>query len=261
MQPWAIGRVLALMLDTFVRRPFAVLFVLGFLPAIWTAPAIVLQGELVPADTPLFGPGRSVRTIAISWMISAWTCIWFAGQISAAVDLARGDAIRWRAFVTGVRKAPVLFLAGTVGLAPLELLNLLPLVPDGLAAGVARVAASGVTIFVVARTILWAPLIVESTQPFWVGLATSWTATRGHFLRLVALAIVLTTLVLPLFIVEAVLSSEHFQGTVGLIGAIYLVALGRLYVLSDVAHAGAQAPAQVGIPNPGTDPTRSRSSS
>src|SRR5690554_5054197 len=112
MQPWTIGDILARMLETFARHPLGVIFALGLLPAAWMVPADLLQSALIPADAPIFGPGRTFRQIAISLTVSAWSCFWFAGQISAAVDLSRGDAIRWRAFVAGIRKAPALFLAG-----------------------------------------------------------------------------------------------------------------------------------------------------
>ena len=240
MQPWTIGDVLGRMLDTFARHPLGVIFALGLLPAAWMVPADLLQSALIPADAPIFGPGRTFRQIAISLTVSAWSCFWFAGQISAAVALSRGDDIRWRAFVAGVRKAPALFVAGMITLSPLELLDALPLAPDGVLARAAIVAASSVSVFLLVRAVLWAPLIAESSLPFWAGLTRSWAATRGHFFKLMALGLILVSLALPLLVIEAVLFA-HVYASVGLISTLCLLALGQLYPLTDVPHADSVA--------------------
>jgi hypothetical protein len=241
MQPWTIGGFLASMLDTFMRRPLAVVFVLGVLPAAWFAPASMFQAALIPEDTPLFGPGRSLKTVVVSWLVSAWGCVWYAGQISAALALARREDVRWYAFLTGVRKAPALFVAGLVTLAPLEALQILPLPTEGTANTLATIVAGALTALVFARTISWSLLVVASSHSLWTGLVASWSATRGHALKLIALGMILFAMVLPLVVVEAALSSEHFHASASLISALYLLALGQLGVLNDKPVASVPA--------------------
>lgn len=243
MQPWTIGSVLGSMLDTFIRRPFSVILILGLLPAIWMAPANLLQSRFVPQDATTFGPGRTFETAAISWLCSAWSCIWYAGQISAAIALARGDVVRWRPFVTGVRKAPALFLAGLIMVLPLDLAGFLPLAPDGAAATLTVIAAAGLTVFLFARSALSQAFIVASSHSLGRALAASWSASHGQVLKLGVIGIAAFTSGWPLMLVEGLLGSQNFHATSSMWNALFSLSLGHLYLLTHESQAQERGPA------------------
>lgn len=248
MQPWTIGSVLASMLDTFIRRPFSVIFFVGLLPAAWMAPASMLQSRFVPDEATTFGPGRTLATAAISWLYSAWGCVWYAGQISAAIALARGDTVSLRAFLTGVRKAPALFLTGLVVLLPLELAGFLPLDPDGAAATLVTIAATGLSVFLFARTALWQAFVVTSSQSLGKGLAASWRASRGRVLKLAALGLAAFALAFPLVLIESALESENYHATTSMWNVLFALLLGQLYLLTDENLVQEQGPTAAAKP-------------
>jgi hypothetical protein len=232
MQPWSIRKVVKLMMAVVVRRPFGVTLVVGILPAIWMIPATIAQAALIPEDAPVFGPGRSLQEMIVSYVGSAWSCVWFAGQLSAAIDLVQDRAIRWRAFITGLAKAPALLLTGIVVLLPLDLLAFLPSSQDSIASLAAEMVGGAVALYLLSRTALWAPLVVDSRESLRRSFIVSWTATRGHSLKLIALGLVLGSVALPIFVIEAALSVEHFHVTVSALGTLYVLALAQLYSLA-----------------------------
>src|SRR5262245_33140634 len=117
--PWTLRGVLGSMAGAFRRQPLGVLLAVCVIPGLWMVPAHLLEKLVVVDDEAAFGPGRSLRHIAVDWAGYAWESVPLAGQLSAAIAAVRGQPIQWRAFVAGIARAPTLFLTSAFVLAPL----------------------------------------------------------------------------------------------------------------------------------------------
>lgn len=241
MWHWTIKGILKAMLAASRRRPFVFVVAVVLVPALWLIPATITQAKLIPADAPIFGPGRTMHATAVSWVFSAWNTVAFPGQLLAAIAIVQGRSFRWWAFFTNLHKVPALFLSATIALLPLELLDLLPVTPDGTVSHVATVVAVVLAIFLMARTSLFAPLLVDSRHSLRSCLALSWVSTRGHSLRLVGLGLILGALALPVFIVELLLSAKFMHATTGTLCAFYALAVAQLYASAKLSTEGSPA--------------------
>jgi hypothetical protein len=262
MQPWTVRNVIRRMFAASATQPVALLFAVVVLPTLWMIPASMVQATLVPRAPPMFGPGRSLQVILISWALGAWNCVWYAGQLSSAIDVARGSPIRWRQFVTGLAQAPRVVVTALVATLPLELSELLPIPPDGAIPYAASAVACVLTIFLLARTALWAPLIVDARYSLWRSLVASWSATHGSVTKLIVLGVVLTSLSLPVFVLEAVFSSKYFLFFTGTLGALYVLATAQLYAafVSDPeqGHGDGKLPAETEVRDSGSGWSRAQ---
>lgn len=110
---------------------------------------------------------------------TVWSCVVYGGQLLVAIDAVRGTPVNWRRFRQGVRYTWRL-TACILPLLPLLVLTYLPETAWLETAAVPLLAAAVVTTVVAfSRTILWAPLIVDSNISAVRAFASSWKATRG----------------------------------------------------------------------------------
>jgi len=229
--PLSVRGVLSSVLAAVRRRPLDVLLAVCVLPALWEVPATIAYDLLVPADEPIFGPGRSFRSIALSWARSAWSCVWAAGQLGAALAVMRDQPLQWRRFLTGLTQAPLIFAAYLTMTLPFDASVFLPMSVSGASAGVLEALGFALMAFLFARTALWAPLIVDARRPLWESLALSVAATRGHVSKIVAVGFILTACMVPLMVVDGVLFGEQLHLFGAVFGALYSLTVARLYLL------------------------------
>lgn len=227
--PWTVGRVLRAMWRAFRAQPFGVLLAVCVLPGLWTVPGTIVYDRFVPEDEPVFGPGRSLVAAVASFGSAAWGSVWYAGQQSAALAALRSQPIQWRAFIHGLRRAPVLFLSAALFTVPFELASLLPLEvsrSDGfsVADGVGMLLMA----YVSARTCLWVPILVDTRRPLFEGLKESWVMTRGAVIKLVLLACILITATLPIAWVELAFAN-YWHAFLAVISAHYVMVVATLY--------------------------------
>jgi hypothetical protein len=227
----SVRGVLSSVLAAVRRRPLDVLLAVCLLPALWEVPATIAYDVLVPGDEPVFGPGRSFRSIALSWARSAWSCVLAAGQLGAALAVMRDQPLQWLRFLTGLKQAPLIFAAYFAVTLPFDASVFLPMSLSGASAGVLEALGFVLMAFLFARTALWVPVIVDARRPLWESLALSVAATRGHVSKIVALGVILTACMVPLMVVDGVLFGEqlHLFGAVS--GALYNLTAARLYLL------------------------------
>jgi hypothetical protein len=236
---WTIGSVLKGMVAAFRRQPLGVLIAVCIIPGLWDVPATIAQDLLVGEAESLPG-ARSFRAVAVSIAGSAWNTVWFGGQMSAAIDAANDQPIDWRRFSKGLAKAPVLFATVLVVSIPYELANFAPVAPDSTQADLAFAIVFAVSIWLFARTALWAPLIVDAKQRFGESFVTSWELTRGSAWRFFGLGLTLFCIGLPLLIVDVIFLNEQFHLSGALMGALYALAVAEVYAITGAGQPRAQ---------------------
>jgi hypothetical protein len=117
-------------------------------------------------------------------------------------------------------------------LQAVALLDLVPVSPESPLADAPGLLGFGVVIYLCARTALWPLLLLDNTRPFWGSLLTSWNATRGHALRIIALGVVLSIFALPLFVVDALIWSQFYL-TLGALGTLCALTIAELHRLAE----------------------------
>jgi hypothetical protein len=231
MPPWTIRATVKRVLGAIRAQPLAALLAIALPSTIWAIPSMMLFDAVIP-EAERLGPGRSMQAVALGWLSGAWGSVWMAGELSAAMNVVRSERARWRPFIAGLRRAPAMFLAGAVVLLPMDLLDLVPVSPENPLAEVPGLLGLGVVIYLLARTALWPVLLLDNTRPFWGSLVTSWNATRGQALRIIALGVVLSIFALPLFVVDALIWS-NFYLTLGALGSLCTLAIAELHRLAE----------------------------
>jgi hypothetical protein len=228
---WTVTGVLGQMLSAVRRQPLTAILAIVIVPTLWCLPGELLELALIPPETVQSGPDRSLRALAVSWAVMAWSTVCYPGQLLGALNGAEVQPIRFSDFMSGLRHVPRFLLMGALFSIPFELVSFLPLDPEGTPAMLAFTALLGLFLFVTARTVFWSPLLVRTTQGFWQSLAVSWAMTRGRSLRIFALGLVVGLLSLPAFALEAALvSADRILVSFSLMGAIYTLAAAQLYV-------------------------------
>ena len=81
-----------------------------------------------------------------------------------------------------------------------------------------------------ARTCLWTPILVDARRPFWDGAMESWVLTWGSVSKLLVVAGILVTVMLPFVVVEAAFS-DHFHVGIAMLTALFVLALAAYYTL------------------------------
>jgi hypothetical protein len=236
---WTIRGVLKGMIAAFRRRPIGVLVALCIVPGLWAVPATIAQDVLVGEDESLPG-AHSFRAIAVDTVCWAWNSVWFAGQLSVAIDVVNGRPIDWRRFSKGLANAPILFATTLAVSIPYGLANFAPVAPDSAEADAVFWIVIAFTIWLLARTALWAPLIVDAKQRFGESFATSWTLTRGSAWRFFGLGLTLFCVGLPLLVVDVLYLREQFHLSGALVGALYALAVAEVYVITGAGGPRAQ---------------------
>jgi hypothetical protein len=235
------------MLRALGRQPLGALLAVFVLPGLWMVPATIVEERLVPAEDPTFGLGASPRTIAVSWAAYVWSSISGAAQLSAAIDVVRGQRVQWRKFATSVARAPLLFLTTAVVALPFEVSGLAPFPPDGGKMGLVIFFAFVMVIYAMIRTLLWAPLIVNTRRPLWESLTTSLAWTRGRFWKLFAVVLGATCFGIPVFAVEVLVFGKLWHFSTAAMGALYALAVAQVYA-DTVSQTGELSAS----PNPGS---------
>ena len=227
--PWTVGRVLRTMGRAFRKQPFGVLLAVCILPGLWAVPAAIVQARYVSEDEPFFGPGRSLLAAAVSIGSDAWGSVWFAGQLHASIAAVRGHPIQWRAFLTGLLQAPLLFLSFAAVAVPFELVSLLPItVQRGELFSAFDAVGLLLMMYLGARTCLWAPLLVDARVPFFQGLMESWVITSGAVTRLVLMAVIFSVATAPILFLEASFTNRvHVFAAI--VSALYAMAVAAIY--------------------------------
>jgi hypothetical protein len=224
------------MMRALAAQPVAATVAVGVVPGLWMVPATLAQEKLVSQNPHVVGLTGSLREMAVSYAVLAWSCIGFGGQLAAAISAVRGRPIRWRPFLAGTTKAPGLFLAGLVALLPVNLLQLLPRDPHERPAGILETVAVGAAIFLLARTAMWTPLLVDRRLTLLQGLRASWFATRGKSLRIVGVGVATSPLIIVAFVTDTVLFGQPYHLAFGIMGALYALALAQLYLVAGLAE-------------------------
>ena len=238
--PWTIQGVLGSALRAFGRQPLGALLAVFVLPGLWMVPANILEKLLVPAEEGTYGPaaygfdttyglGASPRSIAVSWAAYAWNSVAGAAQLSAAIDVARGQRVQWRKFATSVARAPLVFLTTAAVILPFEASGLAPFpIYSGTMLLVLLIAVV-VMLYAMIRTLFWAPLVIDTRRPFWENLTTSLVWSRGRFWKLFALVLIATCFGIPVFVVEGVVFGELWHVSTAAMGALYALAVAQVY--------------------------------
>jgi hypothetical protein len=205
-------------------------------------PANLAHDHFVPQDEPAFAPGRSLAAVAVSIGTNAWNSVWFSGHFSVSIAAVRLQPIPWRAYLTGLVRAPLMFLSVVLVALPFDLIGLLPVrALPGEMPWAFDALGSVLMIYLVARTCLWAPLLVEGRRPFFECLKESWMTTRGAVTRLVLLGTILVIATLPIAFVEASLSN-HWHVTLAVISAHFVMAVATVYTFAYPQPATGEAP-------------------
>jgi len=229
--PLSVRGVLSSVLAAVRRRPLDVLLAVCVFPGLWEVPSMLVHDLLVSADEPVFGLGRSPRAVALSWAGAAWSSVWAAGQLGAALDVMRDQPIQWRRFLTGLKQAPLIFATSLAVSLPFDAFALVPANVAGNSAIALDVVGAVLLIYVFARTALWVPFIVDARRPLWESLALSVAATRGHVSKVIALGLILFVAIVPLAVVEGMVLNEQVNVFVAVFGAVYVLVAAQLYLL------------------------------
>lgn len=209
-------------------QAFMAVLALVVLPTLWQVPADVAYDWLIPEESRSGGAVPVLLDIAMLFATSAWGCLLWGGQLLIAIDVARGKPVRFQRFLVGLRYAPRL-LVTMVAFGPIVALIY---VPSGersawVALSIVLVAVIG-TAVLVARTLVWAPMIVDSGRSVLDSLWASWQATSHRTWMVIRLGAIMLVAALPLVLVEATVSDEYFV-TTGLCGAIFTLAAAHSY--------------------------------
>jgi hypothetical protein len=198
--------------------------------------------------------------LAMLGATAVWACLLYGGQLLIAIDVARGRRVRLRRFAEGVHHT--LRLPAT--LLPMAVpLLMSPHVPGGAwgeaLALVLLVTAVCTTLVLLARTILWAPMLVEGSS-LAGALVASWRATSGNTWKLLRVAL-LCGLPVPLVLaVEWAVYDEYYVSS-GVYSMLYCLAVAELYValsapqgipIEPEVQSGAVVAVEVELPQQGT---------
>jgi hypothetical protein len=218
------------MLTCLRRQPLALLVALAVVPSAWNIPMDLVYDHVVPQEARDAGTAPRLLDAAMLFASVVWGCILYGGQLLIAIDSARGRRVRWRRFREGLSFTWRLTLTTLVFVLPASVVIYLP-EGDLLEVLAAPLAAAVATIILMARTILWGPLIVDARGPLWGTLRASWLVTRGQIWKVVLLGIAFLVPVVPIFVAEALVYDEFWVAS-GLCGALYTLAVAQLYVLA-----------------------------
>jgi hypothetical protein len=227
LSPWTPPEILLRSLQAIRREPIALALSLGIAPTLWSLPADWLRDRLIGAES---SPATSM-SVLVSVASYAWGTIPFGGELLIGIDAARGRRVSWTRFREGLRFAPRLLVTVLIVFLPIELV--FGVFPQDAGGGVplARLAGSVIVAILVARTILWAPYIVDARTALFESLVSSWIVTSGYVLRLIVLAVALTLPVILVALLEfEALKHSYAASALGSIG--YSLAVGHLYVLA-----------------------------
>ena len=226
--PWTPAEIFLRSLQAIRRDPIVLPLSLGVLPTIWSLPTEWLRDWLT---SPESSPAMST-SVLLSIASAAWSTVLFGGELLIGIDAARGARVSWARFVEGLRYAPRLFVTVLIVLVPLEVLFVTwPGENASLPAMLPVLAAAVVLPILIARTILWAPYMVDAKTPLFEGLVSSWIVTKGHVLRLIMLAITFTLPIVVIALFELTALKAGYAAT-ALLNLGYSLAVGHLYALA-----------------------------
>lgn len=226
---WTVRGLIRELLEGVKRQPVALPLALVVAPGVWYAPADVLYDRLIPDPAQPSGSAPLWLHVALLGACTIWSCMLWAGELQIAIDSVRGSRVHWQRFREGVRQTFRL----AVTAAPLTLLFGGGMVlPEGdwldvWALPVLLATLMG-AVTLAARTILWAPCVIDGRLSLSSGLSVSWNATRAHTWRIVRLGFVLAIPLAPLFVLETVLFGKSWLAG-GLLGGLYTLAGAHLY--------------------------------
>jgi hypothetical protein len=234
MQPalnWTVGGVVREVFREFKKQPVVLLTALVVVPSIWYVPADILNDWLTPEGARASGAVPLWLDLMLLAACTLWTCVLLGGQTQIAVDVVRGSPVRWSRF----REAAPHGLRIAVTSLPFVLpLGAVLALPEGDWLGVwgfpLLMVVAGLVVTLMARTVLWAPLVIDGRRSVRGGLMLSWAATRAQTWRIVRLGLALGVPLLPLFVLETVFLGESWVAC-GLLGGLYTLANAHLYVL------------------------------
>jgi hypothetical protein len=228
---WTVGGVVREVLRGFKKQPIVLLTALVVLPSIWYVPADVLNDWLIPEGAHASGSVPLWLDLMLLAACTLWACVLLGGQMQIAVDVVRGSDVRWSRFREGAPQGLRIAVTSLPFMLPLGAVLVLP---EGewldvwalpLLMGAALLAVT-----LTARTVLWAPLVVDARRPVRGALMISWAATRAQTWRIVRLGLAFGVPLLPLFVVETVVLGESWVAC-GLLGGLCTLASAHLYVL------------------------------
>lgn len=225
---WTIRSLLGGMWQAVRRQPLGAFVALFVIPLCWAIPAQWLRARLVPDEWAELGGEPALYVALSSLCVQAWDMICFPGAQLAALRLAAGERIRWREFIEGLRKLPVLLLLSAIVAVPFELIGLLPL-PSIAIQVIFIVASLGLAIFWL-RTLTWTSLLLLTRWSFWQAFELSWATTRGHSWRLIALFVVLLHVAFPLILVDVINAPRDLPLGMSAFGALMMLAAAQVYV-------------------------------
>jgi hypothetical protein len=238
---WTVGRVVREILRGLKRQPGPLLAALVVVPTIWYVPADFLNDWLIPDEARASGAVPIWVDLTLIATCTIWSCVLAGGQMQIAVDYVRGSPVRWSRFREGVRQALRVAVTSLPFMAPFGVVLVLP-EGDWLEVWALPLlmVAVGLAVTLSARTILWAPLVVDGQRSLGDALMMSWAATHARTWRIVRLGLALGIPLLPLLVLETAVLGESWVAC-GLLGGLYTLASARLYVLMR-AEAAVVAP-------------------
>jgi hypothetical protein len=225
-------------------------------------PATVVEERFAFAEDAAFDLGRSLRVLGVSMAVYAWASVSQAAQFRAALDLVRGQPVRWRAFFTSVVRAPHVFVTTLVVVIPIEAATLSPYPLGSGEATLVLSLASVVMIFLMIRTLPWAPLVIDTRRPLWEGFVASFAWTRGEFFRLLFLVLFVACFAIPVLVVEWVVFGKIWHVSFAAMGGLYALSVAPLYVeMASHAERGARPPVSASPSLGPSDPGSARNPS
>jgi hypothetical protein len=159
-------------------QPVKLLLALFILPVAWGVPAELLADRLIPEEGQAEGAASPLAELALFVAMIAWSSVTYGGQLQIAIDSARGRPTNWRRFGEGVRHTFRLAATGLPFLLPLGFILILPdtswLVPLGAPIVIGAIVCA---IVLSARTVLWAPLVIDRGLPLTTALRVAWKSS------------------------------------------------------------------------------------
>ena len=229
MTPCTARLILRRIIMRIRQQPLALFLALAVVPTLWNVPADLAYDQVIPDESRTSGTAPPLLDAVMLSAVIVWSCMLYGGQLLIAIDAVRRERVSWRRFRDGLPQTARLAVTSLPFFLPWAVLMHFPEGPwlDVLALPLIAVTIV-IVVILVARTIIWAPLLVDSTLSVSQALAASWAATRGLVWAIVRLGVLLCALVIPVGVAESAVHDE-FDLTFGVLGALYILAVAELY--------------------------------